>query len=224
MNKIKYVFLIIFIQLNFYIANSQSKTLPATQQSLVNEYLTKIESASNKNEIAGYYIKIAFIQWENNNHKDAIDYFNKSLVLNQEIGNNNAIKVINTNIGRIYQDIGNYDLAISYLQKALQYNKKANNKSEAGSNLYNIAINYVSLKKYNDAVKNLEEAIKFATELNDVKLLKSCYLSLSETYEKQGNAEKSLYYFNLYSSFQKQLTKEELKKRETVKWKNYHFR
>lgn len=217
MLRLKILFPIIFLLINFYFAHSQSKSLNPTQQSLANEYVAKIENAlnnNNKNEAAGFYVKLAFVYWEGDVYKEAIDNFNKALVINQEIGNQNAIKVINTNIGRIYQDMGNYDNAVTYLQKALQYNKKSGNKQEVGSNLYNIAINYVSLKKYNDAIANLEEAIKIGTELNDVKLLKSCYLSLSETYEKQGNAEKSLYYFSLYSSFQKQLTKEEIKKKE----------
>ena len=41
----------------------------------------------------------------------------------------------------------------------------------------------------------------------------SCYIMLTEYYEKQGNTEKSIEYFNYYSSLQKHVQAEENKEK-----------
>ncbi len=51
-----------------------------------------------------------------------------------------------------------------------------------------------------------------AQEMNDIEQMRSCYGMLAETYEKAGNGEKKIYYFNLYKTFHELVQKQKIAK------------
>jgi serine phosphatase RsbU (regulator of sigma subunit) len=199
---------------------SFAQNLPPQKQTEVDQYnemVTKFKSEGNQSETANYLNKIAYIYWENNCSKDAINYFNQSLEINQAIGNNNAIKTIYLNLGMIYTDINQYDKALGSYQKSLQISRNTKKNAEIASCLINIASVQTSLKKYNDAITSLEEAMNLSKELNNEKLLRNCYGKLSENYRYLGNAQKSAEYSELYTTFDKYVQNQEFKKLQQQK-------
>jgi len=198
-------------------SQQQQKILTTEQQQQIDEYkqlVIKFQNERNKNQTAHYLNKIAYIYWENEFHQEAIDHFSQSLTLNIEIGNNNGIKSIYYNLGMIYSDIEQYTKALDALHKGLQFSRILRQKENIASGLINISTALQSLERYEEAIKNLEEALNISRELNNLRLIRKCYGMLAENYEKSGNSEKTMEYYNLFSSFDKFIKDEEIKQIE----------
>ncbi|MEM6299267.1 MAG: SpoIIE family protein phosphatase, partial [Bacteroidota bacterium] len=86
------------------------------------------------------------------------------------------------------------------------------NKQKVGiiSSLINISVVLNNLKRYDESIKSLEEALDIAREMNDPEQMKSVYGMLSETYEKAGDTEKSLYWYEYYKTFTENLSRQKV--------------
>jgi CheY-like chemotaxis protein len=148
--------------------------------------------------------------WEYQNNDEAIRYFTQSLKLNQEVGNNNAIRILNKNLGLIYSDNEEYDKSLEFLRKSLNANKTLNKKQEIISD--QLAIGAVESYKgnYSATIAITQEALTGAKEINNLSLIKNCYSQLAEAYENNGDSEKSFEYFNQYTTIQKHIQASEL--------------
>jgi len=222
MRKIKrnsLIFTIIFFSFfNVFLSEAQSPGLTSDIQALINDYLSQVEKyekENNKIETANYLNKIAYLYWQNGMGIKSIDYFGRSLSLNQELGNNNAIKTIYNNIGFIYSEYGDYHSAISYFNKSLDLSRKQNKKWDIATEIVNISRALYELKEYNKSNAGLDEALDLGKEINDFQIITNCYELYYKNYEKLRNSNKSQKYFDLYVSLQKHLQKKELETMET---------
>jgi signal transduction histidine kinase len=181
-------------------------------------------SLAEKNKQAGdikeatRYINTAAMQvWEDKNYADAITYFNQSIELNQKINNLSGIAKIHSNLGMIYADLAQYQKSLDYFQLSLDYRLKYGEKSEIISTYINKGVVLNNLKKHQAAATDIEEALRLATEMNDAAQMKSCYGMLAETYEKAGNQERTMHYFNLYRTFHEMIQRNKVNeaKKET---------
>ena len=153
-------------------------------------------------EVANNLNEIAFLYWDHNHYKKAITYYEKSLIYNKKIANENGIAMISNNLGMLYDDIEDYEKSLSYFNVTLATRRSNNEKIGIISALINLSVVKNNLKLYDYAITDLEEATTLAREMNDLDQMKSCYGMLAETYQKAGNIEKSLYYFEFYRTFQ----------------------
>lgn len=149
--------------------------------------------------------------WERNSQVEAIKYFEQSLRINEQLGNNNGIAGINSNLGFIYADIEKYDKALEYLEKTLTVRRAEKKKVGIISTLVNLSVVLNKLERYDESVKRLEEALSIAQEMNDETQMRSVYGMLSETYQKAGNAEKAMYYYNYFRTFNDYMAGEALR-------------
>jgi len=157
------------------------------------------------------YLNTAAMQvWENRRYQDAINYFQQSIQLNEQLRNESGIAKLHSNLGMIYADMAEYETSLSYFQRALDYRLKYGEKSEIISTYINKSVVLNNLKRYNDAAGELESALALATEMNDAAQMKSCYGMLAETYEKAGNQERTLHYFNLYRTFHEMVQRQKV--------------
>ncbi len=159
------------------------------------------EAIGDKRQASYYLNEAADTEWGQKNYLPAIEYFIKSLKLNEEIGNANGINGIYNNLGMIYNDLADYDQSLSYFQKNLVGRRKGGDKVSIISSLINISVVLNNLTRHQESVKYLQEALAFAREMGDIQQMRSCYGMLAETYEKMGDSKSMLHYFDLYKSF-----------------------
>jgi len=197
---VKLVSIAVFFQLlTCFDLVAQKALTTKTQESLS---LAKESEARGDKRQATYYLnEAANAEWEQKNHAPAIDFFSKSLKLNQDIGNENGINGIYNNLGMIYNDISEYEKALEYFKKNLVGRRKGGDKVSIISSLINITVVINNLKRYTESIKYLEEALDIAREMGDTRQMRSCYGMLAETYEKIGDSKLMLHYFDLYKSF-----------------------
>jgi serine phosphatase RsbU (regulator of sigma subunit) len=159
------------------------------------------EKVGDKREATRFLNQAGTIEWESRNFNQAINYFEKSIRLNTEIGNENGISMLNNNLGLIYADVKEFEKSVQYFTKTLEYRRKTGVKENMISSLINLSVVSNNLKKYEASAAYLSEALGYARELNNPELMRSCYGMLSETYEKAGNSNESRHYFDLYRTF-----------------------
>ncbi len=167
---------------------------------------------NHKKEASRFLNLMAMIYWEKNHYKQAENIYLKSLKLNEELANENGIAMLNNNLAMICADMGAYKKSLEYFDKTLVARRVSKEKIGMISALINQSVVYNRLQDYDNSIKNLKEALDIARELNDPDQMKSCYGMLSETYEKAGNSEQSLYYYNYFKTFNDIVTNEKIKK------------
>lgn len=203
--------LCIFCSFVFLCASGQIKKLSDSDNAKIQKYIessSQNEQAGDKKEASRFLDKIAEIYWENHDYQPALNYYQKSIKLNTDVGNESGIAMIKNNIGMIYADMKQYENAVDYFKATLEYRRKEKEKISIISGLINISVVLNNLKRYNESAVDLEEALDLAREMNDAQQMRLCYGMLSETYEKAGNNEKTIYYFNLYRTFHELVEKE----------------
>ncbi len=214
--KICFFGVILFFLLTSVIAKSQNNVTSNLKQKIdkYQKQITQAQINEDKNEESRLFNLLAYLYWNNSIYNKAVECFKNSLKINKEIGNQNAIYQINTDIGLIYSDMLKYDKAMPFFNDSYLISKKLNNKEKIASALNNIAVTFENSGKYQKAIDNAQTALKIAKETNDIKLIKSCYGIIAENYKKLGNTEKSFEYFNYYSSLNKHIQNQEIKKKE----------
>lgn len=148
----------------------------------------------------------AMLFWQHNELRRAEEYFLRSLGYNERLGNQNGIAGINSNLAFIYSDLEEYEKAYDYFEMTLAVRRASGNTVGVISALVNESVVLNNLRRYKESVVKLEEALRLAREMNDEKQMRSVYGMLSETYQKADNAEKALYYYNYYKTFNDYVT------------------
>jgi len=212
----------IFLTCGLY-AQVNKLSLTDNDIKLIKEYddeIVKCKIANNYNQASHYITKVAYLYWNVNHFDNSIKYFTDAIECYEKTGNKNAKKVIFNNLGMIYSDIEDYPQSLKYFEKGLAISKEIDDDKEIALGFNNIAIANSYLEKYDVALEYAKKALDIGAELNDKHLMLSCYIMLTEYYEKLGNTEKSLEYFNFYSSLQKHIQEEENK----IRMKELHDR
>lgn len=188
---------------------SRSDSASIVENDSIYKYFFGID---NKKEASRHLDMNADIYWKHNYFDSAVSYYNKSLELNNQIGNLNGIAGINSNLAFIYADMGEYNKSYDFFEKTLAVRKSNDEKIGIISALVNESVVLNNLKKFDVSIKKLEEALTMAQGMNDEKQMRSVFGMLSETYQKMGNAEKSMYYYEFYKSFNEYVTEKKVKK------------
>jgi len=182
----------------FCLMQGQSQTSLTVEQCL--KLAEEKKQSGNLRDATDYLNQAAFICWDLKDYRRAIQYFDQSKELNEQIPNLNGIAGINTNLGLLYADVKEYEKSYEYLRLAYAYRKEHNEKSSVLNALINMSVSLNQLKWYDKTVEVLEDAVTVATELNDFEKLRSCYGMLSEVYAKAGNYNKAAENFLMYKT------------------------
>ena len=196
----------------------------------INEELkNKVEIAISNDNIGLTYIQIAeifFKKRENSkeskhtnklkyfDHKitqcceKAIEYYNISLKIREEIGDEKGQASNLNNIGTAYFFLRNYNKSIEYYFNSLKINEKFNIKKEIAINSYYLGQSYIYLKQYNIAINFFNKSLIVANELDNRRTKYEVYRSLSAIYDSLSNYTKAYEYFKAYSELKDTVFKE----------------
>ena len=176
--------------------------------------IQKYKQTGNISELANCQGKLGYLYWENGNTKKAIDLFQEAIQHNEALGNQNAIRIYASNIGLMYSDKGEYEKALPYFNQSLRINQKLKKRSDLAADYFNLSNALQGLKQYEESNANLLKALPVFQELNDIKAMRTCYVALSDNYDRLGRKDKAKESTDLAALLGKQLQKDELKKFE----------
>jgi len=154
---------------------------------LYNTFLSHLAQANNN---------LGYIENEKGRILTALNYYSKSLQIQERINDKNGIATSLNNIGYIYNTQGNIPKALNYYEKSLAIQEKIGNKNGMAISFNNIGLIYYS---QNDMPKALEYYFKslkiyqsIGSKNNEAPILNNIAL----VYSVQKNVIKALEYYN----------------------------
>ncbi len=129
------------------------------------------------------------------NYLKALEYYQKALKINEELGNRMGVGIQLGNIANLYQALSEYPKSLEYYNKALKIHEELGDKFGVSRNIGNIA----SLYSKTDITKSIEyyyKSLKIDKELGDQMGVAFNYSNLGLMYNNLSNFSKALDYFN----------------------------
>lgn len=179
----------------------------AENDALAGSYL---QENGNENAAAKLYNESANLLYHTNRLEEAITYYKKVLDINIRTSNTRGQMITLNKMALIFMEAEKYSEAAEHLKKELTFRKQSGNKRDLISVYVNLAIAESELSAYTDANQHLEKAISLSKELNDIIILRNSYKVAYDISEKQGNAEKSKTYFEMYSVLDRKVKEQKM--------------
>ncbi|MDR2562387.1 MAG: tetratricopeptide repeat protein [Prevotellaceae bacterium] len=176
----------------------------------------ELEKDGSLRDATSFLNAAAYFLWENKDYDKAIELYRRSMTLNKQLNNINAIAGIESNLGMIYADKGDYLTSLSYMQKTLDARELENEKARIINAKINVAVVLNKLLRHDEAIVQLNEALKYASDINDKNNTRVCYGMLAETYELKGDRKAMLQYFEYYKATVDNLQKDKEQKLQSA--------
>ncbi len=139
----------------------------------------------------------------------AIAYYNQALAKSLEINDPGCLATSYNNLGNIYGFYDKPELALNYYLKCLEIDKSDGDSYGMTLSLLNIGESYKEMKQFDKAIAYLYEAEKICIANEAKPLLKDCYRSIADCYQKMGKYEQAYRYVEMYSALKDTLLSEE---------------
>ena len=127
--------------------------------------------------------KLGAAYFNTGNFVRSLNYYLKSLKIDEETGNSDGIITLNINIGEIYRYQSKFDKALNYYSEALLEAERIKDKKAIGVcyNYYGIAYLYSS--DFNKALEFFFKSLKIMDEFNDIRTLGGCNVNIATAYQ-----------------------------------------
>jgi tetratricopeptide (TPR) repeat protein len=159
--------------------------------------MRQYEAVAHKPGISNCYNGIANIYYDQQNQSKALEYFLKTLSMEDVMTESNR-SVVYMNVGLVYSDLKKFDSAMHYFSKSLLIRQKSGTELQLADIHTNMGICYSDMGNYPEALEHLliaEKAYEAAgdrfhqeilfTNLGDVYILMKQY-ALGESYLLRG--------------------------------------
>jgi serine phosphatase RsbU (regulator of sigma subunit) len=120
------------------------------------------------------------------NYIRAINHYNVSIKIFEELNNSQGIARTANNLGNAYSGVSNYPKALENYFKALRLYESAKNKNGIGITSGNIGIIYYELNDYENALKHYFEALKIAHETKDEEAIERHLANIGIVYKDKS--------------------------------------
>ncbi len=182
-----------------------ASTNPDTVIGLCNtaiDIVNKNLADANKSEKGVYlFVKstainnIGFIYQMRGNIPVALEYYEKSMKIQEEIGDKSGLANSLNNIGFIYKQRGDVKKALGYWNKSLKIRQEINDKAGIANSLNNLGLIYRQQGDIPKAIDYFMKSLKIREEINDKQGVSTSLNNLGLVYKQQGDAVKALEYY-----------------------------
>ena len=167
---------------------------PHTAFTLAEELIIFSKSNQYRNAEAEAYNIQGVSFWLKANYLEAVNYYQRSLKIREEIGDKKGISASLYNIGNIYIRQGNYVQALDYHHRSLKIEQEIDNIEGVALSLGNIGIIYSEQGNYPKALDYYKRGLKIQEELGDKLGIANSLSNIGLNYKKQGSYSKALVY------------------------------
>lgn len=129
------------------------------------------------------------------NYPRALEYFEMSLEIREELGDKHGVAFSLNNMGNIYAGQGNYLRALKYYEKALAIQEELGDKHGIANSLGNIGIIYKTQGNFPRALEYNEKALAIEEEIEHNWCIASSLGNIGIIYKDQGNYPRALEYY-----------------------------
>ncbi len=150
---------------------------------------------SGRKGMSASYNNIGAIHQYQGNYPKALEYYQKSLKIKEELGGRKGMSSSYNNIGAIHYYQGNYPKALEYYQKSLKIREELGNRKGMSASYNNIGLIHNEQGNYPRALEYFQKSLKIKEELGDRKGMSYCYGNIGIIHKNQGNYPKALEYY-----------------------------
>lgn len=158
---------------------------------LARKYLA--ESGEAKHLAARANTLLGNLYFYQSNTALALEYYQKSLTLKEQLGLNDDIGIALHNIAGVHARQGNYELALDYYRRALE--KRRATKEGVSDTLNRIGDVYGLMGDLRQSLHYLQSSMAIAEEMKDRHRIASLLNSIGDVYRLQGELPKALEYY-----------------------------
>src|SRR5205085_7935968 len=138
---------------------------------------------------------IGSLYYARGDYARALQAYQRSLQIREEIKHKPGIASTLTNIGLIHKAQGNYALALDYLQRGLALKQELNDKPSIANSLNSIGSLYAAQDNYAQALTYLQQSLKLSEALGDRSKVAQTLSSVGSVYYEQHNYATALDYW-----------------------------
>ena len=168
--------------------------LKLCEKNLQNSKLASVQKLFFKKHLADALNTVGFIYNNQSDNHKALEYYSKSLKIQEEIKNNEGIATSLNNIGLIYDNQGDAQKALEYYHKSLKIQNLINDKQGIATSLNNIGFVYYNQGDDQKALEYYHKSLKIDEELKNKQGISSTFNNIGLIYDNQGNIPKALEY------------------------------
>ena len=155
--------------------------------------------------LAGSINNIGFFESANGNISKALEFYKKSLKIQEELGSKEGIAASLNNIGTIYKKQGDIPNALEYYHKSLKIYKEINSIKGLGQALNNIGNVYIEQDDPNLALEYFHRGRNLYKKAGDERSEAFILDNIGYSYFKKKNYSKALDYYNQAITIRKTL-------------------
>ena len=155
-----------------------------------------LKHAQDEQIKAAAFQRIGVIHYLQGRYKDALKYYNDSLRIQQELGNQVGIAASLYYIGWIHQDQGRYKDALKYYNDSLRIQQESGNQDGIANSLHQIGTVHSSQGRYEDALKHYNDSLRIRRELGNQAGIADSLHNIGIIHHSQGRYEDALKYYN----------------------------
>ncbi|HTA62422.1 MAG TPA: tetratricopeptide repeat protein [Bacteroidia bacterium] len=179
----------------------------AAQQSVLDSIRIAYNTIAYKREIAYSLKNVGYIYSEDNNIKQALDYYTKSLKTYEEIKDKEGIATSLFNIGKIYNNQGDRKQALHYRAESVKIQAEVKKQQETANALNKQAYNYYKQADKTRALNYYYKSLKMYFEINDKSGFVNALNNIGTIYVAQGDKQQGMSYYNFSLKIKKESKK-----------------
>jgi tetratricopeptide (TPR) repeat protein len=154
----------------------------------------------------GYSLNsIGIVHSDKGDYDKALDYYGRSLVIQEELGNKAGMGASLGNIGTVHANKGDYDKALDYYGRSLAIQEELGNKAGMGINLGNIGIVHSNKGDYDTALDYYGRSLAIQEELGDKYGMGASLNGIGIVHHNKGDYDKATEYLEKSLTIQKEI-------------------
>ncbi|HXB40024.1 MAG TPA: tetratricopeptide repeat protein [Bacteroidia bacterium] len=180
-------------------------------KNLVEKNLNSLNGSNNglKNTFLKYEAQIlsnlSFIYKNKGDIATALDYFERSLKISEEIGDRIGEAIELNNLGVLHQNLGDIPKALKYYERSLKIRGEVEDKKGISNVLNNIAVLYQQQGDNTKALEFFEKNLKLQKSLNDKSGISTSLNNIGFIYENEKKLDVALEYFEQALKIEKEI-------------------
>ena len=137
---------------------------------------------------------MGLIYWQSGELEQALDHFQRSLVLMEELGNPHDLTIALNNIGLVYWHKGDLEQALNYQQRSLVIREELGNPQDLAMSLSNIGQIYWHRGDLEQALNYQQQSLAIREELGNPQDLAMSLSNIGLIYWHKGDLDQALNY------------------------------
>src|ERR1700741_2215643 len=149
-----------------------------------------------KKHLANSFNNTGYVYYNKGEIKKAVDYYSKSLRLQEELGDKYGISAALNNIGAVYQDQGDNPRAVECFEKALSLVKELKDEHGVALSLNKIGAVFHDQGDLGKAIDYYQKSLQIRQKIGDKPGMANCLNNIAGVYHDRGDVSTALDYFS----------------------------